>query len=269
MTNNNTEQTVYILQKDLPNVNAGAEIKLSRHGNCYNCIDKNGLTASFQRKLIECNPEWFKKEQPKPDWEILSFQDYKNTGEYFTRCHDAYWRTAMLNSAYTIDKLLKENYPIHSVKRLSDGEVFSVGDKVNCDKCPESFSKQTIEKFIIADKGFMIASCGGVATSIKNISKIPPKEEQVPIKVEIEGKYIISKTIGSQLLVFKTNCDFPPEKMKSIKEAIEGVLNGDNGNLISLLRDCVSATWGCKDFKHTQDMFDKFLSDRKLLKKSI
>lgn len=65
-------------------------------------------------------------------------------------------------------------------------------------------------------------------------SKTAPKEEQVPIKVEIEGKYIISKTIGSQLLVFKTNCDFPPEKMKSIKEAIEGVLNGVQGQKVEI-----------------------------------
>lgn len=58
---NNNHTIKYKLLKDLPNVNAGAEIKMSRRGIMYTCEDKNGQSASFAIKLIENNPEWFEK----------------------------------------------------------------------------------------------------------------------------------------------------------------------------------------------------------------
>jgi hypothetical protein len=108
---------------------------------------------------------------------------------------------------------------IHSVKRLSDGEVFTIGDKVNCDKCPESFSKQTIEKFIIADKGFMIASCAGVATSINNISKVTEQPKNKDVFDGEKLKRFISDEYGQMTLVFKMNgCKFRWDAFKMAYE---------------------------------------------------
>jgi hypothetical protein len=159
---------VYVLQKDSlawalnQNMVIEAGVEVSFFYDRYKT--KSGWW--FAKEFVENNPEWFlKKEEQQPkEWEVIS---------YFRPKDKSY---SSIPALYEGD-----NTEIHSVKRLSDGEVFTIGGKVNCDKCPESFSKQTIEKFIIADKGFMIASCAGVATSINNISKVTeqPKDKDV------------------------------------------------------------------------------------------
>lgn len=65
----------------------------------------------------------------------------------------------------------------------------------------------------------------------------------------------------------------PKEKIPAIKQAIENVLNDtveDKGfggdELVRMLRDCVSSTWGNPSLTETQLLFDKFLHDRKLAK---
>lgn len=173
----------YILQKDLPNIPAGTEVtwdstltwvggpyKGGRYGVFEMPSDKS-CTQIWTCEDVENNTEWFKlkEEEQHKEWQILSFS-HNDTG-------DRLWKL-MPNGMYnaigedcSIEQLIDSKFKINSVKRLSDGEVFTIGDNVSCDKCPESFSKQVIEKFIIADKGFMIASCAGVATSINNISR--------------------------------------------------------------------------------------------------
>lgn len=54
------ERPEYELLQELPNVHKGTIIKLSKRGTSYVCKDKNGFEATFTRKLIENNPEWFK-----------------------------------------------------------------------------------------------------------------------------------------------------------------------------------------------------------------
>lgn len=125
------------------------------------------------------------KEEDKKGWEILTCFDGVNE----LTVHDFIPTNNKNNSELCLGNIMQ--CKIHSVKRLKDGEVFTVGDKVNCDKCPESFSHQTIEKFQIADKGFMIASCAGVATSINNISKLPqpePKDNSKVLHISDDGK---------------------------------------------------------------------------------
>lgn len=57
----NKEIKNYELLQDLPNVNKGAIIKLSGSGHSYTTTDKYGKMASFNRKLIENSPDWFKE----------------------------------------------------------------------------------------------------------------------------------------------------------------------------------------------------------------
>lgn len=57
-----------------------------------------------------------------------------------------------------------------------------------------------------------------------------------------------------------------PEDRTAIKEAIERVLNGeDKGDLIGLLRDAVSETWGSDSIDKTQAAFEAFLHKRGLM----
>jgi hypothetical protein len=37
------------------------------------------------------------------------------------------------------------------------------------------------------------------------------------------------------------------------------IIYGETFDLVSLLRDCVSETWGAKSFNEAQELFDKFL----------
>jgi hypothetical protein len=59
--------------------------------------------------------------QPKPEWEILAYMDVSCISDLpaaiLTKDNTA-WNRAAIRS-----------YPIHSVKRLSDGEVFTVGQR--------------------------------------------------------------------------------------------------------------------------------------------
>ena len=64
---------------------------------------------------------------------------------------------------------------------------------------------------------------------------------------------------------------------KQLSEILQNTLSGDRHSCISgheectaqlkdlitsLLRDCVSETWGAKDFSHAQALFDEFLKKR-------
>lgn len=172
----------YILLKDLPNVNRGTKImKVANFRDEYACADKFGSIAYFKSKLIETNPTWFKKEQPKQtlaneELEDKTKQHNKLVDDYnelelsqlLSKCKrtiikDFYNHIKttypyhkkeqpkkeyeilsfinphiisdiinynIINNKYSSAWLiaLEYNYPIHSVKRLSDNEVFSIGD---------------------------------------------------------------------------------------------------------------------------------------------
>lgn len=63
------------------------------------------------------------------DYEILSFTDMQNTIYYKNKINDSYQ-----SSEYRIrlsEHYAKSNLSINSIKRLSDGEVFTLGDKLN------------------------------------------------------------------------------------------------------------------------------------------
>lgn len=145
-------------------------------------------------KLKELNstpaPQPQDTKEDNPDYEILIIE---YCGEQRFLRSDGLYRIFSDGVGFDLQYLLGMGGKIIQVARKSDNEVFTVGDVVNCDKCPPSFSQQVIEKFQIADKGFMIASCAGVATSINNISKKAPKEEQKPVPFEKELEHLINK----------------------------------------------------------------------------
>lgn len=89
------------------------------------------------------NPEfWEEVVEKAKEYEILSFYA-KNIGDkdevnkhyiwYETSKGSNLWsRMQNITSPYTTEEILKnKNYAIHSVRRLSDGEVFTIGDEIN------------------------------------------------------------------------------------------------------------------------------------------
>lgn len=78
----------------------------------------------------------FVREQTKPkEWEILQFTNKHNNVEWWNKQFTGDFRLGATDHYQSINQLLaNENLQIKSVKRISDGEVFTVGDKTNCGK---------------------------------------------------------------------------------------------------------------------------------------
>lgn len=84
--------------------------------------------------IIENSNDW--EEVKNKEWEILSFK-YGNGCPYFYNLllNGKYSSSGIKQDQYTLVKMLEDvkdcSCVIHSVKRLSDGEVFTIGDKIN------------------------------------------------------------------------------------------------------------------------------------------
>jgi len=156
------------------------------------------------------------KETPKPEWEILKLE--------------------IGGVNYPIDALNEKEKSIakiYSVKRLSDGEVFSVGDYVEyifVGASDNFYTPHLIKRFEIKD-GVMYVQ-GEVPelfsfTLVSCKKSKAPKEEQVPIKVESIAFYTSfgEKQIRDTFAVNLSN-NISEDKLQSIKSAIEDELNG-------------------------------------------
>jgi len=162
-----------------------------------------------------------KSKKEEPQWEILEFQS--NDGNLLVLDGKKWKYRNDTNSISDIDFLIK-NYAIHSVKRLSDGEVFSVGDSLDW--------MGKIESIEIDDRfNGGIAFINNSQKSCISTAKKAPKEEQVPIKVEImEFGYGKPQENKGNFYVanfnLPNNAKLPTEKYQSIKSAIEDVFSG-------------------------------------------
>jgi hypothetical protein len=107
----------------------------------FNWTDE--LVKDFVRTIFNRDPhnylpyeiEAFKKsKQSKPkDYEILSFKSvYSGVDNVILTKHGSEFHPNILpTESYSLEYLLKQpTAKIHSVRRLSDGEVFTVGDKI-------------------------------------------------------------------------------------------------------------------------------------------
>jgi hypothetical protein len=106
--------------------------------------DNIGNTA-IRREQIENHPEYWQKVVER-DYEILSFirmgSSYK--GSIKTKDSDGYFKWDFVSGNDTEERLLTcDGFKIHSVKRLSDGAVFTVGDYINY-HCSKSSCKKQI-----------------------------------------------------------------------------------------------------------------------------
>ena len=276
------KNTVYILQKDLPNAKAGDKYESTDSGENY--INLNAMATwdvSYPKEYIENNSDWFVKEEvneskptekkqwededddflwtnelvmefvnfhdeqkgihwlsediekfkkskskkEEPQWEILEFKNLRSGIVYIKKDNGKFNSGNGLD--WDLEKFdIKDHEIINSVKRFPDNTVWSVDDDTQHGKI----------------SGFKIAGSTMIA-EIKNtvfpydyplyLSELKaPKEEQVPIKVEImEFGYGKPQENKGNFYVanfnLPNNAKLPTEKYQSIKSAIEDVLNED------------------------------------------
>jgi len=141
--NPTTQQPTYELLKDLPYLKAGTIYakKSFWHFSGDNVTyypDKIGMKHErfgIHADYIEDNPDWFRRVEVK-DWEIASFKHQNGIIVQIVNGRGG------LNSIYTVDNYLNDkydsvkagSYAIHSVRRLSDGETFTIGETIFYDK---------------------------------------------------------------------------------------------------------------------------------------
>lgn len=191
----------YILQHDIFDADKGTKFTrlkgdLSEYYE-YKTIHDRYSRTHFQ--FVENNEKWFLPEQPKPkEWEILK------------------WYRQRDNSISTIGSLYEgDKTEIHSVKRLSDSQIFTIGDNT---------TRGIIKAFnYIKDMDMLEVEVGDQKTLLRTFDKLPPKEEPLPIKVQFSNK-VEKESLEWRYLVY-TDKIIPPEKYEPIKKAITGILN--------------------------------------------
>lgn len=127
-------KSVYKLVKEYPgSPKLGAEACYIPNNNWY------GIPGQqiFAPEVIENNPEFWEKVVEK-DYEILSYYGGKpghsiykltNCKQGFTPYHKY---LGIIHDKFTTSYMDNSNdWFIHSVKRLSDGEIFTIGDEIN------------------------------------------------------------------------------------------------------------------------------------------
>ncbi len=104
----------YKLLKDLPDSKIGDEYIWNSSQEAYYKYG-NVLGSYWGKDYVENNPEWFEEVIEKA-WEILSYYNSDNPE-----------KRMCLAPLYECER---EGGDIFSIKRLSDGEVFTIGDEV-------------------------------------------------------------------------------------------------------------------------------------------
>lgn len=98
------------------------------------------LSSKYYKQALE---QFKASKAPKKEWEVVAFREGDvSYGCVYLLCDDGMYR---LNGGNVIGQplevMLKDKNTIHSVRRLSDGEVFSVGDRIK----PNPWTKADIK----------------------------------------------------------------------------------------------------------------------------
>lgn len=154
------------------------------------------LIYEWRKQFIQSK---VKKEEPK-QWEILS---------------------------------VSEKDKIHSVKRLSDNEVFSIGDYITYKNVhPTSWGGGRgkgcdIQSFYLSDNTLYINEHYMGVFKDKRINDWVKLPQRIKVEWLDMQPVMTGKNIPPARYEFQTTSHFPKEKYEPIKKAIEGVLNND------------------------------------------
>ena len=96
----------------------------------YEVFNKDVIGLVINKNEVENNPEFWEKVEEK-EYEILSFRN-KLSGTVFKKLGNGnYGSNDGVGGSRLDDMFSYELCDIHSVKRLSDGEVFTIGDRID------------------------------------------------------------------------------------------------------------------------------------------
>ena len=216
------KNTVYILQKDYES----PMCKVYK-GVGYTAKQWLRYFPKLSEEDFDIKTDWFKPKE-EPQWEILEIECY---GGEIRKLIDDEYRLYPDGVGFTATYLLqRSDSKIKTVKRFPDNTVWSVDGSYFINGY-----MATLKRFELSENGKMIVYFNGLNIGYE-LSELPtekaPKEEQVPIKVEImefgygkpqenKGKFYVAN------FNLPNNAKLPTEKYQSIKSAIEDVLNED------------------------------------------
>jgi hypothetical protein len=127
---------------------------------------KKGTNMYFFNGLQICYPDDF----PEFWEEVTGYKDY----EILILSTDCF--TGITNRTIDIQAFLEKsegtkNWTIHSVKRLNDGEIFTIGDEISNSEYPDEY-KGKISRFEIEDSKLLVFYYG--FDYIESIQKVKP-----------------------------------------------------------------------------------------------
>lgn len=114
-------------------------------------------------------PEFWEKVEEK-DYEILKYNDGFN--DYFKK-ENSKWTINLQHEYDGKDLFNRKDMFIKSIKRLSDGEIFTIGNKVSYTGKKCSYNNFIIEDFFIRDDGILArnSSIGELIGDLKHVKE--------------------------------------------------------------------------------------------------
>lgn len=115
----------YMLIREYPgSLDYGAVVEYSKMYNTYFPVE-GGVNNQLLQREVELYPDHW-AEIIEKTFEIVSFLNNENKGIYTKLEYERYYFEESGRDLEFCNKY----YTIHSIKRLSDGEIFTIGDKV-------------------------------------------------------------------------------------------------------------------------------------------
>ena len=139
-----------------------------------NGVQRNLEPMENQKKdncsLFFIEGKWYREDEEK-DYEILAFRS-KN-GQLWEKREDGLFITARfsekINLISMLEKVKNETVVIHSVKRLSDGEVFTVGDAI---RFLSYEIVSSLESILLSDNKIILHDDIGGFLCLKHVTKV-------------------------------------------------------------------------------------------------
>ena len=165
-------------------------------------MEKSGERSTAEYLI---NRQWYREVEEK-DYEILSFRSTLSNGIVIWELtkQGVYFSEGMLGTGHSLELMLgcvKENSAvIYSVKRLSDNEVFTVG---------EDDIDGKITEFLISGDSMWYRTARSVLVHLNNAEKVKPTTPKVLLTTE-DGKEITDvyqKVNGLTIEFIKFECN--------------------------------------------------------------
>lgn len=134
-------------------------------------------TVEIETEEVENNSNFWEKVIPK-EYEILSILDCNNIHKILPN-GDFKYGISTISSAFIPE------YPIHSVRRLSDDEVFTIGDKVRIKKLNHDGSFNISEFYFDCNNDKLL--CNGKRTGNGHVSITKIEKVKIPLFTTIDG----------------------------------------------------------------------------------